>query len=296
MTVGCPRCGTRYRLPPRSKLGSDPTYRCVQCRHVFAADAAAEEPAVVDEAEPDADIDEVELDEDTEDPERFSFADEDEDDDEDDEPAAPEPPRARERRRDAAPRPKRAADDGAKPTPMSGVGLFALRTVFGVTLTYAVASIYLYTHPADVAAVMARVPLIGGPLAEKRLSPAAVQLSNVKGSYERVRGDKLVFVISGTATNNATSAVKGVQIEGRIVGREEQRQVVFCGAAPRDVQDLSVREIALLQSLEPPKDWTLGAGEQANFLVAFVTPPAELREFSAEVVGVQAPTRGAART
>jgi hypothetical protein len=67
--------------------------------------------------------------------------------------------------------------------------------------------------------------------------------------------------------------------------------VVFCGAAPRAVQDLSLREIALLQTLEPPKDWTLAPGGQADFLVAFTGPPPELKEFTAEVVAVQAPAR-----
>jgi hypothetical protein len=85
--------------------------------------------------------------------------------------------------------------------------------------------------------------------------------------------------------------VRGVQVEGRIAGAQEQRQVVFCGAAPRDVQDLSLREIALLQTLEPPKDWVLPPAEEATFLVVFPSPPAELREFGAEVVAVQAPAR-----
>jgi hypothetical protein len=103
--------------------------------------------------------------------------------------------------------------------------------------------------------------------------------------------DRLVFVISGTAVNNSPAPVRGVQVEGRIAGAQEQRQVVFCGAAPRDVHDLSLREIALLQTLEPPKEWTLPPGERSNFLVVFPTPPAELHEFGAEVVAVQSPTR-----
>src|SRR2546425_621978 len=84
---------------------------------------------------------------------------------------------------------------------------------------------------------------------------------------------------------------RSIQIEGRIAGTQEQRQVVFCGAAPRDVKELSLREIALLQTLEPPKDWSLAPGEQAAFLVVFASPPTDLREFGAEVVAVQAPSR-----
>src|SRR5947207_2748650 len=78
--------------------------------------------------------------------------------------------------------------------------------------------------------------------------------------------------------------VRAIQVEGRIQGTQEQRQVVYCGAAPRDVQDLSLREIALLQTLEPPKEWTLAPGDQTGFLVVFAQPPTDLREFGAEVV------------
>jgi len=57
------------------------------------------------------------------------------------------------------------------------------------------------------------------------------------------------------------------------------------------VQDLSLREIALLQTLEPPKEWTLAPGDQTGFLVVFAQPPTDLHEFGAEVVAVQAPPR-----
>jgi len=120
-----------------------------------------------------------------------------------------------------------------------------------VTFLYALLSVYLRTHQDAVRAVFGRLPMIGTSLAEKRLDPSTVQLANVRGSYQRVKGDHLVFVIAGTAINNAPVPVRAIQIEGRVIGAEEQHQVVFCGAAPRDVQDLSVREIALLQTLEP---------------------------------------------
>jgi len=263
MTVSCPRCGTRYRLPPRSQLGSDPTYRCIRCRHVFAADAAAEAPALEADAAPDEDDDDI-----------FTF----------EAPPPDDPPEPEE-----TPPRRRAAEAPRKP--MKTPARFALRTLIGVTFLYALLSVYLRTHPDAVRAVFGRLPMIGTSLAEKRLDPSTVQLANVRGSYQRVKGDHLVFVIAGTAINNAPVPVRAIQIEGRVIGAEEQHQVVFCGAAPRDVQDLSVREIALLQTLEPPKDWSVAPGEQTSFLVVFVGPPAELREFVAEVVAVQGQAR-----
>ena len=258
MTVECPRCGTLYRRPARAEPGADTTYRCARCRHVF--EAGAVEPAMVSGAE----------DEERE----FAFDDEPGDD-------------------DAAPDPVAVAYDVApeEGRPMKSPARFAVRTMVLVSLGYAILSVYLYTHPEGLRTAFGSVPLIGSRLTEARLHPTIVQLNDVKGRYERVQGDRLVFVISGTAVNNSAVPVRSIQIEGRIAGAQEQRQVVFCGAAPRDVQDLSLREIALLQTLEPPKDWSLAPGEQADFLVVFASPATDLREFGAEVVAVQAPSR-----
>jgi predicted Zn finger-like uncharacterized protein len=256
MTVECPRCGTLYRRPTRAEPGADATYRCARCRHVF--DAGADEPAML-----------------SADPEEHEFAFDDEPEDGDAPPVAVA--------HDIAPE--------EEERPMKSPARFAVRTMLVVTLGFGVLSVYLYTNPDGVRTAFGRVPLIGSRLAEEPLYPAAVQLTDVKGGYERVQGDRLVFVISGTALNNSPVPARSIQIEGRIAGAQEQRQVVFCGAAPRDVKDLSLREIALLQTLEPPKDWALAPGEQADFLVVFASPPTDLREFGAEVVAVQAPSR-----
>jgi predicted Zn finger-like uncharacterized protein len=261
MTVVCPRCGTAYRQPARSGLGAEATYRCARCRHVF--EAFPEEPAVLDDDDASAPDN------------RFAF-DDDPEDAEEEEPTREEPERAA---REPAP-PRR--------TPAR----FALRAFLGVSLAYAILSVYLYTHPQDAREVLRHIPLIGATLVETRLHPASIQLTNVRGEYQRVQGDQLVFVILGKAVNGSPIPVKGIQVEGRIKGAEEQRQVVFCGAARPDVQNLSLREIALLQTLEPPKEWTLAPSEETSFVVVFPGPPTDLREFSAEVVAVQAPTRG----
>jgi predicted Zn finger-like uncharacterized protein len=256
MTVECPRCGTLYRRPSRAEPGGDTTYRCARCRHVFEVETDG--PAMVE----------------GDDERDFAF------DDEPDDEVAAEPAQA------AAPPAARGTERHMK-TPAR----FAVRTMLLVALGYAIVSVYLYTHPESLRRALGGVPLLGARLTETALQPTTVQLSGVQGRYQRVRDDRLVFVISGTAVNDSPLALRGIQIEGRIAGAQEQRQVVFCGAAPRDVQDLSLREIALLQTLEPPKDWALAPGEQSSFLVVFASPPVDLREFGAEVVAVQATSR-----
>ena len=179
-----------------------------------------------------------------------------------------------------------ADEDVDSPGPMMTTARFAVRSAVGVTLAFALLSIYLYTHRGRVADLVSGLPMVGTNLAGAPLDPGDIQLTDVHGQYIRVQGDRLVFVISGTAVNNAPVPVGVIQIEGRIISAQDQRQLVFVGAAPRSVEDLSEQEIDLLQTLEPPADWRLLPGEEGDFLVAFMNPPA-LREFSTQVVAAR---------
>ncbi len=265
MTIECPRCGTRYRAPAGGAVAE--RYRCSRCRLVFASEAQDEDvPLVLGGRGDDASADE--------DDDAFTIGDTPE------EEAPPMPVTT------AARAPRRAA-----PPPPRTPARFAFRALLLVVAAYGVLSIYLYTHPRAIESLLGRVPLIGAELALPRLSPASVQLTNVEGTYQRVQGDQLVFVVSGVAVNNAPVPVGGVQIEARVTGAEQQRQVVWAGTVPADLQALSVREIALLQTLDPPKDAQLAPGAQAPFAAVFVNPATDLRELAAEVVAVQ----GAAR-
>jgi rubredoxin len=163
---------------------------------------------------------------------------------------------------------------------------FALRILVAVPLLFGLLSIYVYQHRDRVTALLERIPLVGSRLAVTRLEPGHVQLIDVRGEYARAGGDALVFVITGSAVNNAPVPLGAIRIKGSIVGSAEQHRAVYAGAAPHDVHDLSTHEIELLQTLEPPRDWRLLPGEDGAFLVAFVDPPVPLKEFRVEVAEV----------
>jgi zinc-ribbon domain len=250
MTVSCPSCDTVYRVPPRSQLDEYPTFRCSRCDHVFGPDDGAEEPLP---------------------------------------PPAPRPQRAAHGVPDdtEAEEPE-GADDGAETTPRRrSSARFALRAVVVVTLGFALLSIYVFMHRARVTEVLAQVPVVGPDLVALRLNPAHVQLTDVRGQFTRAHGDSLVFVITGRAINNAPVPVSAIEIQGSITGTREQHRLVYAGAAPHHVDDLSQREIELLQTLQPPETWRLLPGEEGDFLVAFVDPPVPLRNFAVEVASVR---------
>jgi len=302
MTVRCPGCGTGYRLPRRSKLGARPTFRCTRCEHVFDPEAGADGPALDQDAEargpatmfapapgdPDAGGEEDDVHAEHAGGEAWAQEPEEAEAPVDAAEAARRPPRRRPARRDAE-----ASGGDAEEPANAGTTRFALRTLLIVTIAYAVLSIWLYTHPERVAELLADIPIIGPPMSEARISPANIQLADVRGDYHRLQGETLVFAITGTALNNAPVPVSGVQIQGTVHGDVEQRLTVFAGAVPRAVPELTVREIDLLQTLVPPADWSLAPGGQASFLVVFKEPAVPLAEFSAEVVAVRRSERRA---
>lgn len=287
MKVRCPSCGTLYRRPVRAR-DSGATFRCARCDHVFDAmpDEPDAEPEPADPEEPsEDDAGDAFTDDDAQ---RFTF-DETQDEAADDwEPTVVEEPAGAERP-EAAPAHPEAAD--ARPARASSAASFAARMLVAVTLGYALVSAYLYTHVDAAYRMLADVPVIGPRLVERRLSPGVVELAGVRGEYVRVKGDELVFAIVGTAVNGAAIPVRGLRVEGWVTGTAEVRHSVTIGARPREIRDLSVREIGLLQSLEPPASWSLAPGEAIAFLIVFPEPAEDLKQFGARVVGVRAARR-----
>ena len=278
MTVRCPKCDTRYRLPPRSRLGRNPTYRCTRCRYVFAPDEEAEAPAL---EEPEEEIGDL-ADEEDDQPVFTVEPSRPDPDDGDDEETGDELD-------DTTLSPRRRRSPPAPTPPASGTGPTrdAVLAAVIVMLTYGILSIYLHTHPAEAHTLFAKIPLIGDEITETRLHPGSIQLADVHGDFRRVHGDRLVFVITGTAINNAPVPIASVQVQGQIIGPQEQRQIVYCGAAPQDVTELGIREIELLQTLKPSSDWLLRPGEQDRFLVAFIDPPQPITDLVVQVVAVR---------
>jgi len=276
VTVRCPACGTLYRRPARAARGA-PTFRCARCGHVF--DAVPEEPDAAP-AEAEAPQDEPGEAFEDDDAERFAF-DDDAADEPTDEPAEAPP----------APAEKPAAEK--EPRRQITPARFAVRMLVIVSLLYTVVSAYLYTHVDAAYRLLADVPVIGARLVERRLSPAVVQLAGIRGEYLRVKGDELVFAIAGTAVNGSSTPVRGLRVEGWVTGAAEVRHTVTVGARPRQIADLSLREIGLLQALEPPMTWSLPPGEAVEFLIVFPEPAEDLKEFGARVLTVRAARNGA---
>jgi predicted Zn finger-like uncharacterized protein len=161
-----------------------------------------------------------------------------------------------------------------------------------LVILYAILALDLLNHPAQLAKLLAGVPIIGNMLAEDHLLQTRVQLQDVEGAYQQIKDEHLVFIVSGRAVNAAAESLKGVQIESAVYdqnGKLVENKSIYCGNAIslKIVKDLSTKEITLLQRLEPPKRFEIRPGEAAGFSVVFLNPPPTLKEFTARVAAAQ---------
>jgi hypothetical protein len=146
--------------------------------------------------------------------------------------------------------------------------------------------------PERAAAWLAHVPLAGVRFATDGNLTSKIELRNVQGKFQRLRNTRRVFVISGDARNNSPVTVDRIEVAGALygLGGGELDQKVVTTGNRTTLTDLSEAEIVLLQKLDPAV--ALAPGQTTPFLIVFLEPPRELREFSSRVLSVR-PTRRA---
>jgi hypothetical protein len=310
-TVECPRCGTTYRVPPRHRGRQRPTFECASCHHVFGpeepvagdADWDDDEAWVMDDeatestdrrddrTDHDDGTDEEEEEEDDEadvapaslyDDERDGDDEADEpdeaEDDEDDVAARATPTRRRRRRAVAAGERRRARATPAR---------FALRSLLVVTLLYAVLAVYMSTHAAAARAVLARIPVVGSRLAEKRVGHRQIQLRNVRGTFARPRDDadgQPVFVVSAIAVNRASVPLSTIELRATLLGRSPMSRIFRCTGAPVDVARFSRGELKLVSEFPGDRPKPVAPDETIRCQTVFLSPPRESGELVVEVV------------
>ena len=160
-----------------------------------------------------------------------------------------------------------------------------------VAAGYGMLTSALFANPALSDKLVGRIPLIG-TLGDERLLVRKVALSDVVGSYQRIKDGKEVFVITGKALNTAPLALQGVQIAGKLFdnsGGSLDQKVISCGnvISTKVLKDLTPQEVSILQKLSPPKKFVIEPGESSTFVIVFMDPPHQAVEFTTQVVAAQ---------
>lgn len=157
---------------------------------------------------------------------------------------------------------------------------------------FAVLALVIRVAPEHASMWLSYLPVAGQSFAKENTLSTKIELKNVQGRFQRLRNARRVFVISGDARNNSPMTIERIEVAGALYGLgggELDERVVTTGNRTA-LTDLSEAEIVLLQRLDPVI--ALAPGETTPFLIVFLEPPRELREFSSRVLSVR-PTRRA---
>jgi len=197
------------------------------------------------------------------------------------------------------------ADDDERPSESTGrmfrvedamkapAGFGTIMRAMGMAVSgFAALALVIRVAPEHASRWLSYLPVAGQSFAQENTLSTKIELKNVQGRFQRLRNARRVFVISGDARNNSPMTIERIEVAGALYdlgGGELDQKVVTTGNRTA-LTDLSEAEIVLLQRLDPAI--ALAPGETTPFLIVFLEPPRELREFSSRVLSVR-PTRRA---
>jgi predicted Zn finger-like uncharacterized protein len=211
-----------------------------------------------------------------------SAADDDPDPDDDDEATSVLIGAAPEKRMPIRPRTVMAA-----PTPRRS----PVRPVaIGVAVTlaaYLSLAVYLNRRPDLTLDTLAQVPLLGRLIGDDNLLAWRLELVDVEGGLDQIRGRRPAYIVSGRAVNTTGEPLRIIEVEGRLIAGGEVRQQRRAYAAnqfKKTVRELSASEVEMLLRLEPNRRFVVQPGESAHFLIVFPDPPPDVTGVECKVV------------
>ncbi len=329
MIIECPHCGTRFRLDPRQLSDGRSMLKCARCRRIFpapgsgaAARGRSKSKASDENLSFSFDDDdewrapELTADDLTEDALVLNAPD---DSDAAGEPARPRRPRGarplpgqeslrfddeRDYERGAGATEAADEDDDAAGFELgeatgaaraeAAKGGISVRSVFVflavVVGGYGAMTWSLLDDPDWSRRLTQSLPVIGATIDDSDAA-AHVLLRDVQGRYERTRDGKNVFIVTGTAVNNSSESLRGVQIVATLYDGANQRlqdQRAPCGnALEARIRELSVHQVSILRSIKPPPGYAVQPGGRCPFVGIFLDVPPTTASFAAAVAAAQ---------
>jgi predicted Zn finger-like uncharacterized protein len=181
----------------------------------------------------------------------------------------------------------RSATATTGPSPLRTVTI----GVAAIALVYLALAVALERRPEAAFETLGRVPLLGRLLGGDHLLVWRLQLADVDGGLDQIKGGRAAYVVTGRALNTTNEDLRVIEIEGRLLvnGVEQRRQTVYAANQQRKtIQDLSPSEVEMLLRLEPNRRFVIHPGESASFLLVFPNPPPGATEVTCRVLDARA--------
>lgn len=160
-----------------------------------------------------------------------------------------------------------------------------------VTVVYLGLAVALEQRPEAAIETLGRVPVLGRLLGGDHLLVWRLQLTDVDGGFDQIKGGRPAYVVTGRALNTTNEDLRVIEVEGRLLvnGVEQRRQTTYAANQQRKtIQDLSPSEVEMLLRLEPNRRFVIHPGESASFLLVFPNPPPGATEVTCRVLDARA--------
>lgn len=165
-----------------------------------------------------------------------------------------------------------------------------------VVAGYAALSWTLRSDPDWARNLVQQLPLFSSEINASRLGRAVV-LEELHGGYERTKGGKLIFVVTGQARNEHDEPLRDIRVEFQLIdesGSPIAKQATTCGNPIRAdlVRDLTEEQVAIVRGwgTKPPAETVVEPGSSCPIISIFLEVPTNVAEFSGEVVQAHRPS------
>ncbi len=188
---------------------------------------------------------------------------------------------------------ERQADPSQDPYRDRPLSIVPYITLFGaLVLGYALLTLMYQAQPKTIEAAIHVVPWLGPSVLKNDHLRHGIVLQSLRPSFQTIQGNREVFVLSGVAVNRNSVSVRELRLEGQIFnaeGKEIDRQTISVGNAisSKILRDLTAQEISILQKLNPQKRFEVPPDESAGFVIVFLKPSAEVKNFSCRVLSAE---------
>ncbi len=174
-------------------------------------------------------------------------------------------------------------------TARSFIGVFFVVALMFVALTFVI-----YGTPSASTELLRRMPVIGPEFVQSVALENLLVISDVRSSYQTVKGGHAALVVTGVVGNHSTAALHMVQIGVRLLDAAQHdvaSSAVYVGTtlSPRMIGEMTPHELEFLQKLDPQKTFVLQPGHGAPFLMVFIDPPHQVGHLRVGVSRVQPP-------
>jgi predicted Zn finger-like uncharacterized protein len=165
---------------------------------------------------------------------------------------------------------------------LCGVTLFFFS---GVTAAYK-------AKPAWIESSIRAVPWIGSSVLRNDHLRQGIALQTNRPQFQRIQGNREIFLLSGVAVNRNRVKVREIKIEGYVFGSDGkviERQVITVGNAisPKIVRDLTHQEISDLQKQGPVRRFEILPDESAPFSIVFLKSNPDIKSFGYRVLSAE---------